>query len=486
MHYRRPTTLVVTLFALGIALLASAIVLVFAGPAAAQDDPPLLEPDGQAILDHILRVDPYVDWGSWESDDINSDDYSGYLPSDAPHGVAVRIYVNDIALLAVADPAFAGELPPGSIIVKENYTPTQTSPAELTALTVMVKLDDFYPRGGDWFWLKAAPDGSTVDAEGAVSGCLDCHQESASDYLLRYIFPGAGSPAADSGLDGDALINARCTVCHTRERIDLKQSNGADRDAWVTTVDRMISYGAQLDEAEREAVLNFLTGTAAAPSAPPPTSLDGETLITTRCTVCHTRERIDTASKDAAGWTATIDRMISYGAQLGPDEREALIGYLAERGATAAPSTTAGLDAEGLINERCTVCHSRERIDAASKDAAGWAATVDRMIGYGAQLSGAERDQVITYLAERGATIFVDPNDPEQIINVRCTVCHTRARIDDEDGDYEDWNETISEMESYGAQLTPQERQTLLNHLVATQGKDSGHGGGDDHDDDHD
>ena len=47
-----------------------------------------------------------------------------------------------------------------------------------------------------------------------------------------------------------------------------------------------------------------------------------------RCTVCHTRERIDAQDKDEAGWTATVDRMISNGAQLTAEERETVMAYL--------------------------------------------------------------------------------------------------------------------------------------------------------------
>jgi hypothetical protein len=52
-----------------------------------------------------------------------------------------------------------------------------------------------------------------------------------------------------------------------------------------------------------------------------------------------------------------------------------------------------------LVNSRCTVCHSRDRIDAATKDRAGWETTVDRMIGNGAQLTAEEREAVIAYLS---------------------------------------------------------------------------------------
>ncbi len=64
-------------------------------------------------------------------------------------------------------------------------------------------------------------------------------------------------------------------------------------------------------------------------------------------------------------------------------------------------STSQNLDGAALVAERCTVCHSAERIDRASNDETGWAATVDRMIGYGAQLNSAEREAVIAYLSSR-------------------------------------------------------------------------------------
>lgn len=63
--------------------------------------------------------------------------------------------------------------------------------------------------------------------------------------------------------------------------------------------------------------------------------------------------------------------------------------------------TAADLDGAALVAERCTVCHTTERIDAATKDEAGWTATVDRMIGNGAQLNSAEREAVIAYLSSR-------------------------------------------------------------------------------------
>lgn len=61
-------------------------------------------------------------------------------------------------------------------------------------------------------------------------------------------------------------------------------------------------------------------------------------------------------------------------------------------------ATAADYDGAALIEERCSVCHTTAQIYNADKDEAGWTATVDRMIGYGAQLNSAEREAVLQYL----------------------------------------------------------------------------------------
>ncbi len=62
---------------------------------------------------------------------------------------------------------------------------------------------------------------------------------------------------------------------------------------------------------------------------------------------------------------------------------------------------TAGqLDGAALAQERCTVCHPADLWDAQDKAPEEWASTVDRMILHGAQLTAAEREAIISYLAE--------------------------------------------------------------------------------------
>lgn len=59
--------------------------------------------------------------------------------------------------------------------------------------------------------------------------------------------------------------------------------------------------------------------------------LDGQALVSERCTVCHDLARVDEAAYDDVGWEATVDRMITKGAKLTEDEKVAVIEYLSNR-----------------------------------------------------------------------------------------------------------------------------------------------------------
>lgn len=74
--------------------------------------------------------------------------------------------------------------------------------------------------------------------------------------------------------------------------------------------------------------------------------------------------------------------------------------FLASCGSsTNSPSSTSPLDGKGLMEQRCTVCHSTARITSAHMTAAEWTDTVQSMIARGAQLSASEQQTLIGYLS---------------------------------------------------------------------------------------
>ncbi|NLF79279.1 MAG: hypothetical protein GX573_26595 [Chloroflexi bacterium] len=88
-----------------------------------------------------------------------------------------------------------------------------------------------------------------------------------------------------------------------------------------------------------------------APAGGGETTLSGEELVQTRCTVCHTRERIDNAEKTEAEWAATVDRMIGHGAVLNEAERAAVIAYLAGTDSAVGSSVDDGASSGGSVDD---------------------------------------------------------------------------------------------------------------------------------------
>ncbi len=158
-----------------------AIVLAACAPAdqnvdagdAAQPAATALTPDTTAasLLSH-LETGNYQSWSLWPGRDRL------YAGGD-PHGMLLTTYVNDIASSALASGAVT--MPPGAIVVKENFMPDST----LAAVTVMHKVTGYDSGAGDWFWAKYNMPGSVVEASGRVAMCQGCHASAMDrDYLV--------------------------------------------------------------------------------------------------------------------------------------------------------------------------------------------------------------------------------------------------------------------------------------------------------------
>lgn len=65
----------------------------------------------------------------------------------------------------------------------------------------------------------------------------------------------SSSTAGGSGSGGQALMQARCSVCHSTDRITNSHKTA---DQWKSTVDRMINNGAQLNAQEEQTLVDYL------------------------------------------------------------------------------------------------------------------------------------------------------------------------------------------------------------------------------------
>lgn len=107
-----------------------------------------------------------------------------FYPGKSPHGALIKTHVNRTAA------SHQSELPVGSIVVKENFSPDK----KLVAITVMSRAKGFDPSHNDWSYAKYMPNGqvATMRMEGSdkvmrlagkAKGCIMCHESAAgNDY----------------------------------------------------------------------------------------------------------------------------------------------------------------------------------------------------------------------------------------------------------------------------------------------------------------
>jgi Photosystem P840 reaction-centre cytochrome c-551 len=153
--------------------------------------------------------------------------------------------------------------------------------------------------------------------------------------------------------------------------------------------------------------------------------------------------------------------------------------YLARAGRPRAP---AGLidsdDASVLMQKRCSKCHTLDRIAGARKDAAGWAATVNRMRAMaGAGISEADAQTIVSFLtAQRrppGSEKTAQLEVARALVDQRCSRCHPLDRVYKTVQGPEQWRETVTRMVDYAAGSTGAfhsgEDQQIIEFLSATQ-----------------
>jgi hypothetical protein len=69
----------------------------------------------------------------------------------------------------------------------------------------------------------------------------------------------------------------------------------------------------------------FLFLLMASPASAQPAA---KALVEKECSKCHGIGKVNQASKDAAAWEKTVDRMIKKGAAIKPEKKDAVIKYL--------------------------------------------------------------------------------------------------------------------------------------------------------------
>jgi cytochrome c5 len=110
---------------------------------------------------------------------------------------------------------------------------------------------------------------------------------------------------------------------------------------------------------------------------------EGRDLVATACSQCHSLSVIMAGRDGPVGWRRHVYNMVLRGAQLAPREADTVIGYLIANfgpGApVAAPVPLPGGAGKELVETRCAVCHTLERITIVKRDKRDWETIVANM-----------------------------------------------------------------------------------------------------------
>ncbi|MRS04055.1 hypothetical protein EG832_12670 [bacterium] len=94
-----------------------------------------------------------------------------------------------------------------------------------------------------------------VLAFGVLIGMAACAQKTGTSTQVSQSVGGDTQVSATAAVDGEALILEKLQNHHSIDRVYSAQKT---REEWNATLDRMISYGAKISEAEKQIIIDYL------------------------------------------------------------------------------------------------------------------------------------------------------------------------------------------------------------------------------------
>jgi len=124
--------------------------------------------------------------------------------------------------------------------------------------------------------------------------------------------PAAEGTGAGELAQGKRLFEEKCSRCH---EIDKPLARDMPRPEWEELLIAMAGRGAEMNAAEKVLILDYLSA---------------RYVFTSKCTVCHTKERILDREQMYSSWKKTVEMMaVKDPSLLTKEEARAIISYLA-------------------------------------------------------------------------------------------------------------------------------------------------------------
>ena len=131
----------------------------------------------------------------------------------------------------------------------------------------------------------------------------------------------------------------------------------------------------------------------------------GVEVVRAKCVLCHETDLIVQQRLSRPGWVREVEKMIRWGTVVNDTEKEAIIDYLAAnfgpKPTGVAPASSAEEPGKKIFQEKCLLCHEADLTEQQRLSRGGWTREVDKMIRWGAVVSDAEKEALVSYLASR-------------------------------------------------------------------------------------
>lgn len=139
----------------------------------------------------------------------------------------------------------------------------------------------------------------------------------------------------------------------------------------------------------------------------------GKEIVSVACTQCHGPSVFTQLRMGENAWRAQIYDMILRGAQITPADIDTAAKYMAKSYGPGVPFpgqqpvqvTLADGAGKPLVEGGCALCHGLDRVTDTKRTKEQWQLIVNRMVFFGAPISGDQVATVVNYLAANyGAT----------------------------------------------------------------------------------
>ncbi len=141
------------------------------------------------------------------------------------------------------------------------------------------------------------------------------------------IIPAQSQSESMPAEEGSALVSGVCSGCHS---VDMVFVQSKSRREWESTVQDMVSRGAQLSSEERGTIVSYLAehyGKNSRPASDTPQS--AKDLFNSKCFQCHADSMWKNLRRDRKEWTGILYRMVGRGALWTEEEINTMAEYLA-------------------------------------------------------------------------------------------------------------------------------------------------------------